>query len=147
MKTTRTLLAGSLLCLAAIAGAKPPFLKVFMATYGIDPNTKIGKARCLNCHQPPAPPNRNQYGAALQKAMVAANSRKMTAEILKSVETKEFSKGVTYLSKIKHDIPPGDPMPTVKKAATPKKNAKPEFLGLSLIAGAGVLYSFGRRRA
>lgn len=118
-----------------------------MATYGIDPESKIGKARCLNCHLPPAPPDRNPYGAALQKAMVAANSRKMTAEILKSVESKEAYKGVTYLARIQKDIPPGSPAPAAKKPAPPKKKGKPGSLSLMLFGTAGLLFSLGRRRA
>lgn len=118
MRVARPLFLCALVGLSALGAAKPPFLKLFLATYAIKPESKIGKARCLNCHLPPGPPDRNMYGAEVGKAMAAANSRRLTAEILKSVEKKQASKGVTYLNRIKKDIPPGE-APAKKTAWVP----------------------------
>src|SRR3569832_1496964 len=74
------------IAVVALVGAKPPFWKVFMETYKIAPHCKIGKARCLNCHTPPGPPNRNAYGVAVGDALAAANSRMVSAEILAGSE-------------------------------------------------------------
>ena len=110
------------LALIAFAAAKPPFWKVFMATYNIDPNSKIGKNRCLNCHMPPGPPKRNPYGLAVGEALHAANSRMVTADILAGVAMKNDGDGVPFIDKIKKDIPPATIMP--KAAPKPKPTPK-----------------------
>ena len=112
-----------ILC-AIAAFAKPPFLRVFVETYGIKDDSKIGKARCLVCHQPPGPPARNAYGATVGAALAAANQRMVTADILKSIENKNDGDGVSFISKIKSDVLPADPKPVVKKDP-PKKPVQP----------------------
>lgn len=107
----RSLLLCVLVFAAAISAAKPPFLKVFMATYNIDPNSVIGKARCLNCHENPGPPNRNAYGKLVKQALIANDERMVTPEILKSIEGKDMGEGLTFLQKIQRDLPPGQPIP------------------------------------
>jgi len=92
-----------------------------MQTYHIDPNSKIGKNRCLNCHMPPGPPNRNPYGLAVGQALAAANSRMVSADILAGIEKKDMGDGVPFIDKIKKDIPPA----TLMLKATPKPAPKP----------------------
>ena len=121
MSLLRTAAVAALLAIAALSAAKPPFLKVFMAYYKINPHSAIGKARCLNCHQSPGPPHRNPYGNAVSRALADAHARFVNEEILKSVETKDMGEGLTFLAKIKHDMPPGQPKP---KAVKPKGKSK-----------------------
>ena len=115
----RTVAICLLLAFAALASAKPPFLKVFMAAYNIDPESAIGKARCLNCHENPGPPNRNAYGKLVQQALRATNSRMVTPDILKMVEAKDMGEGLTFLQKIERDLPPGQPIPEPAIAPLP----------------------------
>lgn len=119
----RIVVLALLVAAASLSAAKPPFLKVFLATYKIKEDSKIGKLRCLNCHMPPAPPMRNPYGKAIQEALFAAHSRMVTPEILKSVEPKNMGDGLAYIEKIKKDIPPAEAKPKPTKAK-PKPTAK-----------------------
>jgi hypothetical protein len=121
----RTALLAVLIATAAIGAAKPPFLKVFMAYYKINPNSAIGKARCLNCHQFPGPPRRNPYGLAVGAALFQAQSRMVTPEMLKSIENKDMGEGLSFLAKIKHDMPPGQPKPKTAKPAPKPTKRKP----------------------
>ena len=125
----RLLFAFVLVLCSAVCLAKPPFLKVFMATYNISPDSAIGKLRCLNCHLPPGPPNRNPYGLAVQHALEDAQQRMVTAEILQGIEKKDDGDGVPFITKIKKDIPPAQPVPAPKKPAikkpVPKTQKKP----------------------
>ena len=121
LKTVFAILLASFACLCS---AKPPFLRVFMETYNISPDSAIGKARCLNCHLPPGPPKRNPFGLAVASAMEDANSRVLTADILRTVEGKDAGNGMTFLAKIKADLPPGEPVPA-KPTPSPKPAPKP----------------------
>ena len=120
----RFLILVLLICAAAFAAAKPPFLKVFMATYKIDPNSTLGKERCLICHQPPGPPRRNAYGRQVGAALDAAHERMVTAEMLTGIEKKNDGDGVAFITKIKKGIPPADPMPKAAKPSKPAKKTK-----------------------
>ena len=91
--------------------AKPPFWRAFVALYNIKPDSVIGKTRCLTCHEPPGPPKRNTYGDAVEAALRAANARFITPDMLKSIEKKDAGDKVPFISKIKHDIPPGQIKP------------------------------------
>jgi hypothetical protein len=117
----RIAVIGLLVVFACVCAAKPPFLKVYLATYKIKPESALGKARCLNCHQPPAPPIRNAYGKSVQAAMAAAKSRMVTADILRGIEKKNAGDGVSYVSKIKSDKLPG--VAKAKIASKPKKKS------------------------
>src|SRR5947199_7171396 len=99
MRTSRLVALLILAAGASLAAAKPAFLKAFMAAYNISPNSKIGMTRCLICHQPPGPPNRNPYGLAVQAAQSAAQSRMVTAEILRGVENENAGDGVAFITK------------------------------------------------
>ncbi len=143
--------------LAGLAAAKPPFLKVFFNLYKIKETSAIGKARCLNCHLPPGPPKRNAYGLAVQDALRANNARFVTPEILMSVEKKNMGEGLTFVAKIKKDIPPGQAIPKkpVKKGKSKpagKKHAMlfPAGSGMPIfmlgIAPLGLAFNRARRR-
>jgi len=105
----RSLFAFGLLFVAAYALAKPPFWKVFVETYHINPNSAIGKAKCLTCHLPPAPPKRNPYGLQVQAALEAANARMVTPEMLHSIEKQDAdADGFNNITEIRADSLPGD---------------------------------------
>ena len=108
MFSPRLLLSAALVLVAASqCFAKPPFWKVFVDTYHINPNSAIGKARCLTCHAPP--PRRNAYGLEVQAALEAAHARMVTPEILRSIEKKDADgDGFTNIAEIKADSMPGD---------------------------------------
>jgi hypothetical protein len=54
--------------------------------------------------------------------MAAAGVRMVSPDILKGLETKKGPDGVAFLTKIKKDVPPGNPMP--KAPAKPSKPSK-----------------------
>jgi len=116
LKLNRSAAISIFVLCAAFSAAKPPFLKVLLATYKVSPTSELGKSKCLACHQSPAPPNRNPYGLAVQKAMAAAHSRMVTAEILKSVEKLDSDgDGAANIEEIKANTLPGDPKSKPKK--------------------------------
>lgn len=151
MKLTRSVISLLFICTAGLCAAKPPFLRVFLATYGINPDSKLAQNRCLNCHQPPGPPHLNPYGKTVQAAMESAGARMLTADILRTVEHKNAGDGVPFLSKIKADFPPGQLKPKKKPASKKpgKKRAELPVSGLALIAvgGLGSLLSLSLGRA
>jgi outer membrane biosynthesis protein TonB len=119
----RLVILFAFLAAASISAAKPPFLKVFMAFYKIDPNSVIGKTRCLNCHEAPGPPNRNPYGKLVKLALTENGVRMVSPEILEALETKNMGEGLTFIQKIKKDLPPGQPAP--KEALAKPKPTPP----------------------
>lgn len=119
----RTALISLILFSTGICLAKPPFFKVFTATYKPKPNSKLAKARCLTCHQPPGPPNRNPYGKQVKAALEAAHARMVTPEILHSIEQKDAGDGVPFITKIKKGLPPGA---VAKSRAGKPRKSKPK---------------------
>ena len=110
---------------ACFAAAKPPFLKIFLATYKVDPNSDLGKARCLTCHLPPSPPKRNPYGLLVQKALEDAHGRIITPEMLKSIESKDADgDGFTNIQEIKAGTLPGNAQSKPKGKPKSKPKAK-----------------------
>lgn len=143
MRSFRSALVVVFLVLASLSFAKPPFLKVFMDTYKISPNSPLGKAKCLSCHLPPAPPKRNSYGLDVQAAMEKAHSRMLTAEILKAVEKKDSDgDGFSNLAEIRAGTLPDD------KKSKPAKKVALGFEASALLVLAFIpaaLVGFGRR--
>ncbi len=140
MKLTRTVAVALLLTLASLCFAKPPFLKLFLSTYNIQPGSKLGQARCIICHEPPGPPKRNPYGKQVQAALEAAHARFVTVEMLRSIEKKNVGDGVTNITKIKGDKLPGVLQPKAKKpskhqksGSRTKKRAEPTDIPASVI--------------
>lgn len=124
---------GMFFVLFSLGFAKPPFMKVFLDAYKINPYSPLGKARCLSCHFPPAPPKRNSYGLDVQAAMEKVHARMLTAEILKSVEKKDSDgDGVNNGTEIRKGALPYD------------KSSKP---AIALTLAPMALFCFRRRGA
>lgn len=105
----RTLTAILTLGIAASALTLATFDKEFMKTYDVKKGSRIDAANCMTCHEKKTGGKLNAYGLDLQKAMKAAKSRKLTAEILKSVEGLDSNKnGKSNLQDIKSDVLPGE---------------------------------------
>lgn len=93
---------------AAIAMAFSSIEKVFDDTYKVAKGSDLEKAACGTCHGSAKGGKLNPYGKDLQTAMKAANSKKMTPAILKSVEGLDSDKdGVKNGDEIKKDSNPG----------------------------------------
>jgi hypothetical protein len=147
LKQFRILIFALLLASAAVAAAKPPFWRAFVALYNIKPDSVIGKTRCLNCHQPPGPPKRNAYGNAVEAALRAANARMVTPEMLKSIEHKDAGDKVAFIAKIKADIPPAQLKATGKKSVKKAATKPPKTAHFSGSAGALLLVCLGATMA
>lgn len=68
------------------------FGPVFNKTYDVNDGSPLKKAQCSVCHAGAKGGKLNAYGQDLQKAMASAKSKKLTAEILKSVEGLDSNK-------------------------------------------------------
>ncbi|HRI45200.1 MAG TPA: hypothetical protein PLL78_11630 [Fimbriimonadaceae bacterium] len=105
----RTLMISGVLAIATCAMALTAFTKVFDETYKVKKDSALGKMKCMVCH-PIAKGGKelNAYGHDLQNAMRAAKTKKMTAEILKSVESKDSDgDGTKNVDEIRADKAPG----------------------------------------
>jgi len=99
---------GMVLALAVFAVAMTTFGKVFEATYKLDKDSGLAKARCMTCHLSAKGGKFNPYGKALHEAMGAAHTKKLTAEILKKVENLDSDgDGKKNIDEIKADKFPG----------------------------------------
>lgn len=95
-------------CLAASAHAKPDFWEMYKNYYNLKSGTKLGDASCTNCHT--SPPRRNPYGKAIEEAMEAASSNRLTTAILDSVASQDSDgDGASNGDEIKANTMPGDP--------------------------------------
>ena len=139
---------GLTLALSALGLTKPPFLKVFMDTYKVRPDSPLGKAKCLACHLPPAPPKRNSYGLDVQEAMESAHARMLTAEILKTVEKKDpDGDGFTNIEEIHAGTLPYDKKSKpAKRSKTAAANAEPSELAAISMVPFGMLVLGSRRK-
>lgn len=105
----RTVAILLLIVAAGCCFAKPPFYRVFLATYNVDPNSALGKAKCLTCHQAPAPPRLNPYGQAVYQELQKAKSRMITSEMLHAIEKLDSDgDGFTNIEEIRAGTLPGD---------------------------------------
>jgi hypothetical protein len=96
--------------ITAIIFATSSFGKVFNTTYKINADSEIAKSKCMLCHTSPkaSAKNLNPYGIDLKNALDANKTKKITSEILKSVENKDSDKdGKTNLDEIKAGTFPG----------------------------------------
>ena len=83
-------------------------MKVFGETYKVKAGSALGDAKCMVCHMTAKGGKLNPYGKDLQAALKKAETKKMTAEILKSVEGLDSNKdGVKNGDSIKKDKLPG----------------------------------------
>lgn len=99
----------TILVLALTALALAPAQKLFDSTYGIKPDSTLGKAKCAVCHATKMGGKKlNAYGKALQDVMAKANAKKLTAEILHKVDALDSDgDGASNLAEIKADKTPG----------------------------------------
>lgn len=94
--------------LAAASMALSSFNGVFNKTYNIDPNTPLGKASCAVCHIGKHGGKLNPYGKDMAAAMKAANTKKLSAEILHKLDNLDSTKtGSKNIDKIKVGKNPG----------------------------------------
>ncbi|MBI1757018.1 MAG: hypothetical protein HY248_03610 [Fimbriimonas ginsengisoli] len=132
------------IAISALCAAKPPFLKVFLATYKVNPRSALGKARCLTCHRPPAPPIRNPYGKAVEAALHASGSRMITPEMLRSVEKLDSDgDGFSNIEEIRAGTLPGNPKskPRRKRRGSPSaEDNRFATFALFLFPSAGLAY-------
>ncbi len=100
---------GSLMTMAIVALALAPAAKLFDSTYGIKPDSTLGKARCSVCHASKMGGKKlNRYGLDMQKAMRQANSKTITAEILHKIDALDSDgDGAKNIDEIKADRTPG----------------------------------------
>ena len=94
--------------IAAMALAKPAFVKEFQSTYGVKSTTPLGQAKCTACHIGKAT-KLNPYGKDLQAAMVKEGAKTLTGSVLKKVEGLDSDKdGKSNLTEIRAGTLPGD---------------------------------------
>lgn len=104
----RLTMVGLLMALAVFAFAMSTFGKLFATTYKVEKDSALGKANCMVCHTSAKGGKLNAYGEDLDKAMKAANTKKLTLEVLKKVEQMDSDgDGVKNLDEIKGDRMPG----------------------------------------
>ncbi len=97
----------STLGLFAMAMALTPFGKVFNETYKVSGSSELGKAACAVCHAGVKGGKLNGYGKDLSSAMKVANTKKLTAAVLKAVEGKDSDgDGKSNIDEIKADSRP-----------------------------------------
>ncbi|MCB8931822.1 MAG: hypothetical protein M9921_02810 [Fimbriimonadaceae bacterium] len=104
----RLTMVGLVMALAVFALAFSTFVKTFDATYKIEKTSKLGKVGCALCHTSAKGGKLNPYGEDLKKVLTAANTKKLTPELLKKAEGLDSDKdGVKNLEEIKGDRFPG----------------------------------------
>jgi len=104
----RLILALAISILTVSALALPKYFTTFETTYKIDKDSKIHKAKCMNCHLSQKGGKLNPYGLDLKAALKKAETKKVTAAILKTIEDVDSTKsGDTNIEKIKADTPLG----------------------------------------
>ena len=106
MKSLRLSLTVILAATSAAAMATPAIKADFIATYKVAKGSNLDKAGCNVCHA--GVPKLNAYGDDVKKALTAAKSKKLTADILKKVEKLDSNKdGKANGADIKADKLPG----------------------------------------
>jgi hypothetical protein len=96
------------LLVSTIAWAYPAYLKTFMDTYKVKPDSALGKASCAVCHVAKDKTNQwNPYGQDLKKVLAGG---KVTKAALAKIEKLDSDKdGVSNIDEIKAGTLPGDP--------------------------------------
>jgi mono/diheme cytochrome c family protein len=110
MKVVRLGMVAGLSVLTVAALALPAMVAGFKAAYPkIPAESALMKAGCATCHVPKST-KLNPYGADLKKALEAAKTKKLTADVLKKIESLDSDKdGVKNGEEIKKGTLPGDP--------------------------------------
>lgn len=100
----RLIVTSLVLTLGALAMAMGGFTRVFDTKYSIPKDSKLGKASCAVCHVSAKNMKLNPYGLDMQKAMRAANTKKLTPAVLEAIEKLDSNKnGKSNLEDIKAD--------------------------------------------
>lgn len=101
------LLASGLLVVSA--AAMPVYRTEFLKLSGVKAGSRIANSQCVLCHLPNGT-KLNPFGLDMQKAMKAAKSKKVTADVLKRIAKLDSDKDkFTNEQEIKADTLPGDP--------------------------------------
>lgn len=94
--------------IAAMAFAKPAFVKDFDTTYGIKKTSALGQAKCGACHTGMTK-KLNSYGIDLQKAVKASGGTALNAAVMKKVDGIDSDKdGAKNVDELKAGTLPGD---------------------------------------
>jgi hypothetical protein len=102
--TTTTAIAALTVCAFALSS----FVSVFQSTYKLPDDSPLVKAKCSLCHTSKAGGKLNAYGKDLQAALRKANTKKLTPEIIRSVDALDSNKnGVKNNEEIKSGKFPG----------------------------------------
>jgi len=84
------------------------YTSVFKKAYDLDASSKVATASCTACHEKKSGGKLNVYGLDVQKAMKSANTKKLTPEILHSIDKTDSNKnGKSNLEDIKAGNLPG----------------------------------------
>lgn len=98
-----------LMLLGGAATALPVLRTDFLKLAGIKSGSKISAEQCTLCHLPNGT-KLNPFGLDMQKAMKAAKTRKLTAQVIKQLATLDSDKDkFTNEREWKADTLPGDP--------------------------------------
>jgi hypothetical protein len=99
---------GAFMAIGVAGFALMSFPSVFNKTYGIAKDSALDKASCMVCHTSKRGGKLNAYGKDLKAVLVKAGTKRLTAEVLHSVDGLDSTKsGATNLSKIKAGKNPG----------------------------------------
>ncbi len=111
VKLVKVMMMGAALVLGTAVLAMPAMKTAFTDLYKPKAEGVIAKANCLLCHVSMTSLKKlDPYGAAMQTEMKKAKTKKLTADILKKIETLDSDKdGVKNIDEIKADTLPGDP--------------------------------------
>src|ERR1043166_4577674 len=102
--TTTTAIAALTVCAFALSS----FVSVFQGAYKLSDDSPLVKAKCSLCHTSKAGGKLNAYGKDLQAALRKANTKKLTGEIIRSVDGLDSNKnGVKNGDEIRGGKMPG----------------------------------------
>ena len=102
--TVAAVLSTTMLAFGVVAS-----MKLFDTVYKIGPDAKLHEAKCLVCHTSPKGKTLNPYGKDLEAVMKAKGTKKLSEDILRSVEKLDSDKdGMSNIDEIKADRMPGE---------------------------------------
>jgi len=105
----RIVLAFGLATCGVLAYALGSFGSVFNTTYKVAPGSPLEQAKCSICHLNVRGGKLNPYGLDLQKVMKAANTKKLTADLLHKTDNLASLQAGKNIDRIKAGKNPGIP--------------------------------------